>query len=237
MKSLLSLSFCLLAQFANAQETTINDPNAEIRTTADFHAVEVSGGIDLYLSSGAPAVAISARDAELRSAIKTEVQNGVLHIWFDYKYMKLLRGGNRALKAYVAGLNIDRLAASGGSDIHIAGVLKTDSMSVAISGGSDVHGQVDAGSLTLEQSGGSDAHLQGRVGNLRISASGGSDFKGYDLSSDNCSISASGGSDIDITVNKELSAEASGASDINWKGAATVRMARASGTGSVSHRS
>ena len=75
------------------------------------------------------------------------------------------------------------------------------------------------------------------VTDLKIEASGGSDFSGYDLITENCIIQASGGSDIQITVNKEIYAEASGASDVNWKGKAAVKGVHASGSGSVSHRS
>ncbi|MFL5739423.1 MAG: GIN domain-containing protein [Flavisolibacter sp.] len=50
-------------------------------------------------------------------------------------------------------------------------------------------------------------------------------------------MNASGGSDINITVNKELTAEASGASDVYWKGTATVKEVKATGAGSVSHKS
>ena len=234
MKYLLFLSFCLLVQAAGAQET-IHDPNAQLRTVGSFHAVEVSGGIDLYLSTGAPAVVISARDEESRNAIKTEVRNGVLYISYDYKFRSGLR--NRALKAYVAGMNLTQLGASGGSDIRISGELKSDDLSIALSGGSDLSGQINVGKLVVEQSGGSDMNIKGRVGNLRIEASGGSDFNGYDLLSEECTIAASGGSSINITVNKELSAEASGGSDVSWKGSASVREAKASGTGRVSHRS
>lgn len=234
MKYLFFLSFCLLTRFAGAQET-IDDPNAELRTVGSFHAVQVSGGIDLYLSSGDPAVVVSARDEESRQAIKTEVRNGVLYISYDYKFSSGLR--NRALKAYVAGRNLTELGASGGSDIRISGRLQADSLAVALSGGSDLKGAIEARKLFVEQSGGSDMNIQGRVGQLYIEASGGSDFNGYDLVSEECTIAASGGSDISITVNKELSAEASSGSDVSWKGSGSVRVVKASGTASVSHRS
>jgi len=236
MKPLLLLSFCLLATTLWAQDETINDPNVAVRAVQTFHAIEVSSGIDLYLSAGEPALAVSARDDESRAAIRTEVRNGVLHISYDWKAMGS-HGGNKALTVYVAIGTLDYLSASGGSNVSISGVLRSDSISIWLSGGSDLRGELDAGRLALNQSGGSDADLKGHVGRLSIEASGGSDFKGYDLVADNCIILASGASDIDITVNRELWAEASGASDIKWRGSASVRKAKASGAGSVSHKS
>jgi hypothetical protein len=238
MKYLFLLSLSFLALSVQAQETIINDPNVSLRTVGNFHAIEVSSGIDLYLSNGTAAVAVSARDDQARDAIKTEVRNGVLYISYDWKANRGLRmSGGPALKAYVAVEGLEHLSASGGSDVHISGQLRSDSLSLSLSGGSDLRGGIEAGRLSVDQSGGSDVNLKGHATRLHIEASGGSDFNGFDMVSDECFISASGGSDINITVNKELSAEASGASDISWKGAASVRKAHASGAGSVSHRS
>ncbi len=57
---------CLLAGAALSvtAQKTINDPNAEVRSVKGFHAIKVSGGIDLYLSQGEEALAVSAKDAE-----------------------------------------------------------------------------------------------------------------------------------------------------------------------------
>jgi hypothetical protein len=231
---LLLAAFFLVNGFA---QKTIRDANAEVRNVSGFHAIEVSGGINLYLSSGNEAVAVSASDQEVRDRIKTEVKDGVLKIYYDWKKgMKLNLKGN-SLKAYVSFKTLDRLSASGGSDVKMEGTIKAASLKLNVSGGADLSARVEVGSLTIDQSGGADVDLTGKVTDLKIEASGGSDFSGYDLIADNCIISASGGSDVTITVNKEFYAEASGAADVNWKGKATVKGARASGAGSVSHRS
>jgi len=236
MKPLLLLSFCLMVTTLWAQDETINDPNVSVRATQAFHAIEVSSGIDLYLSAGEPALAVSARDEESRDGIRTEVRNGVLRISYDWK-AKGRQGSGKELKVYVAVSTLDHLSASGGSNVLISGGLRSDSISISLSGGSDLHGEIDARRLAFTQTGGSDANLTGRVGQLSIEASGGSDFSGYDLIAENCIILASGGSDIDITVNRELWAEATGASDISWRGSASVQKAKARGAGSVSHKS
>jgi len=72
----------LLAGFSMAAlaQKIINDPNAEKRNVSNFHGVEISGGIDLYLSQGEETVAVSASEAKFRDKIRTEVKNGVLKI-------------------------------------------------------------------------------------------------------------------------------------------------------------
>ncbi len=72
---------------------------------------------------------------------------------------------------------------------------------------------------------------------LKIDASGASDFKGYDLVTDYCDAEATGASSIQITVNKELSVRAGGASDVHYKGEAVIRYLKTSGASSVSKRS
>ncbi len=225
-----------LVSFAQNSKV-INDKNAQKRSVVGFHGISVSGGIDLYLSQGGEeAVAVSASDPEYRDRIKTEVENGVLHIYMDSKGFHWGIWGDRKLKAYVSCKILDELRASGGSDVYIDEVIHSDKLTMNLSGGSDLHGKFTIGELTISQSGGSDAYLSGTATRLSVHTSGGSDFHGYDLSADDCRAEASGGSDIYMTVNKEIDASASGGSDIHYKGNGVVRESHASGSGSISRK-
>jgi hypothetical protein len=240
MKKIFSFLIAVVALSSTAfTQKTINDPNIETRQASGYKAIEVGGGIDLYLSQGDEAVVVSAKNAEVRNRIKTEVKNGVLKIWFDWKdAIKLSLKGDNKLKAYVSYKTLEALSASGGSDVNVDGSIKSTDFNLNVSGGSDFEGRVDVSSkLTISASGGSDVSISGSAQKLEVNASGGSDFDGFDLVTEECDVHASGGSDISITVNKELNAEASGASDVSWKGKASVKKAKASGSGSVSHRS
>jgi hypothetical protein len=213
----------------------IADANAQKRSVSGFHAISISGGIDLYLNQGGEeAVAISASDPEIRDHIRTRVENGVLKIYVDNKEWHFLdHFRNVKMKAYVSIKQLDALDASGGSDIFIQDVLKSDRLKVDLSGGSELKGQVAIGDLTLDQSGGADVFIKGTASNLFVQASGGSDLHGYDLSSEVCKVHSSGGSDVQITVNKELNVSASGGSDVYYKGACSVHQLSASGGSDV----
>ncbi len=237
MKKLVSLfAFVVMIMSATAQ-TTINDPNAEKRNVSGYHGVEVSGGIDLFLSPGGETVAVSASETKHRDRIKTEVKDGILKIWYEYDKKNdtwnKMDWNNRKMKAYVSFKQLDQLGGSGGSDIKVEGVIKTNSLSLDISGGSDFEGKVEASSMKVEASGGSDVDISGSVKDITINASGGSDFKGFELVTDVCNLEASGGSDVDITVNKELSANASGGSDVSYRGNAVVKISKSSGSSSI----
>ena len=232
----LSILVLLAGSFSAAiAQKTINDPNAEKRNVSGYHAISVGGGIDLYLSQGSESVAVSASETQFRNLIKTEVKDGVLTIWYDYKNSENKRG-DKHLKAYVSFKTLDKLNGSGGSDIDVEGTIKTNSLKLDISGGSDFEGKIEADELVIEASGGSDVDISGSTKKLDIHASGGSDFNGYGLTTDICNLEASGGSDIEITVNKELNAVASGSSDISYKGNAELKEIHTGGSSNVSKK-
>jgi hypothetical protein len=237
MKNFTLLTVFILAGAAAIAQNPkiINDPNAQKRTVSSFHGIAIHSGIDLYLNQGGDeTVAVSASDPEYRDRIVTEVQDGILHIYMDDKWHWNWGWGNHKLKAYVSCKMLDDLKASGGSDVYIDGTVKSEKLELHLSGGSDLHGKLEIGELTVGQSGGADAYIGGSASKLFVHVSGGSDFHGYDLMVDDCHAQASGGGDVYVTVNKQLDASASGDSDIHYKGSGSVRESHTNGSGSVS---
>ncbi|HTE26536.1 head GIN domain-containing protein [Flavitalea sp.] len=235
MKKMLSiLAFSVLVISARAQQ--INDPNVEVRPLKGFNSIKVSNAIDLYLSQGdEEAVAVSADKVAWRNHIKTSVQGGVLKIWYE-NTGDGFKMGNRKLKAYVSVRDLVNLEASGASDVVIKGKLTGGDVRIEMNGASDFKGSVDLKSLDLKLNGASDATITGRVVSLKVDANGASDLKGYELETDVCTAEASGASDIKITVNKELSARASGASGVYYKGSGVIRDIKSSGASSISKK-
>jgi len=241
MKKLLILITVLGGFMSLHAQLTINDPNAEVREAKNFHAISVSNAFDVFISQGnEEAVAVSASEQKFRDNIGLEVKDGVLKIWFknEGKFWNGWKGDKMKLKAYVSFKNIDRLAASGASDIHLKGSMNADNLAISLSGASDFkEGNVNAKKLDIDVSGASDVSISGTATELHIGASGASDVKGFDLAVDFCDVHASGASSIDITVNKELSAHATGASDIHYKGDGLIREIKTSGASNISKRS
>jgi hypothetical protein len=226
----------LISCLACAQEKVIYDANAQKRSVASFQRIRVSDGIDLYLSQGTEEeVVVSAAEASYRDKIRTVVEDGELKIDYDQSIMGW-NWNTRKLKAYVAVKSLKAIRATGGSDVIIQGVLNGDQLSLKLSGGSDFTGAVAVTDLTIDQSGGSDVRIKGRAVNVKVEASGGSDFKGYELAAEYAIIDVSGGSDATISVSKEMAAEASGGSDINYKGNPVIKYKSESGGGSVTKR-
>jgi hypothetical protein len=214
---------------------TIRDANAEVRSVPGFRGVSVSSAIDLYISQGnSDAVAVSAADTKLRDKIITEVKDGILHIYVDNKLFDWKNfSGDKKMKAYVSIKEINRLQASGASDVKVSGTLKTDNLKLDLSGASDFEGSIEAKSIQVQGSGASDIKISGSADQANIEMSGASDFKGYDFKVDYCKAEISGAGDLQITVNKELDAQASGASSIKYKGEPVVKKSSSSGASSI----
>jgi hypothetical protein len=222
----------LLGMIVYAQQP-INDANAQVREAKDFHGISVSSAFDVFLiQANEEKVAVSASETKYLADIKVEVKNGVLEINWDHK--GIWNRGNKKLKAYISFKNIDKLVVSGACDVSIIGTLKADNLEINLSGASDLKGKLDVKKLSFDLSGASDAKINGTTTQLDIEARGASSFKCFDLATDYCNARASGASDIRITVNKELSASASGASDVNYKGAGVIRDIKTNGASSVS---
>ena len=235
-KILLPFLFAMALFPTGFAQKTINDANAEVRLAKDFHAIEVSSAFDVYLTqSNEESVAVSASEVKYRDKIKVEVRGGVLVIRYDNQGK--WNTGNKKLKAYISFKDINKLEVSGACDVYIVDNWKADNVKIDLSGASNLKGKIDGQKLMVDLSGASDMTLSGTMGQLDIEASGASGFKGYDMVVDYCDAKASGASDIKITVNKELSAEASGASDVNYKGSGLIRDVKTSGSSSISKRS
>jgi len=232
MKYILPVIFIAATLTVSCQQV-FYDKDAQVRKTGDFHSIEVSSAIELQLSPGNEnAVAVSGSKENI-AAIRTEVKNGVLKIWYEQKNWF---GNKGHARVYVSAKALDEIGASGASEVKINGVLNCNSLSIRMSGASDLKGQIKAASLQIKLSGASDAYLNGSAADLKVEASGASNLKGYEFVADNCEVHASGASDVELTANKAISAEASGASNVYYKGTGKEGEIRSSGASAVSKR-
>lgn len=234
MKPILFFLFGLLALKSDAQ-MIINDKNVEVRNVSSFSAIRVSGGIDVYLSqSNEDAVAVSASDIKFREDIKTEVRNGVLNIYSDNKSFRF--NSNRKLRAYVSFKTLESIDGSGASDFIINGNLSGNSIKIKLSGAGDMKGTVNFTNAEINLNGASTMKINGKIQNLKLDASGASDLKNYDLVVENFIAQLSGASDVKVTVNQSISAKASGASTLHYKGNPERRDISSSGASDITNK-
>src|SRR5664279_1416695 len=81
------------------------------RTLSSFHALKVSGGIDVELSQGNAQKLQVEADGNLIASIRTEVKDGVLTIYHEDKIVNA-----KTMKIHLTFQQLDEITASGGCD-------------------------------------------------------------------------------------------------------------------------
>jgi len=226
---LASLIIVLLTTSLQAQKWNKNENiSKEERTVSLFTKVSLSGGIDLTIEQGdSKTISVEASDNAIDNLV-TEVKNGELKIYFD----KSIRRVKKA-HVYITVNNLEKISASGGSDIESKGTLKFDELAIHSSGGSDIELDLQVKHLDCHTSGGSDVDLYGSAETLDLHASGGSDFNGFNFKTREAIVSASGGSDSNVYASEIIEVQASGASDVNFKGNPKQTKLKSSGSSDI----
>lgn len=194
------------------------------RALESYTGIETSGGIDVCIYQGDVQKVVVVADDNLQDIIITKVEGETLKIYPE----KWIRHASN-IKVKVTIKDLKSVSGSGGSDVYSEQTLIVGNLSVNFSGGSDGNLSLKAIEINGTISGGSDLILKGAAGYINIEASGGSDCKAYDLIAAKANVSASGGSDIYVTVDQDIKANASGGSDIKYKGNATILKSESSG--------
>lgn len=210
----LSLILLFLGTLLNCSAST----ETQNRKVKEFTGIQVSSGIDLYLTMGNEEKVTIVADNEIIDDIVTEVKNGILNIYMKNRlqFFRLFRLNN--MKAYVTAKLLEELDASAGSDVVSENTITGNSLKVHLSSGSDLKMDVDISNLSLKSSSGSDAKLTGRAENFDADASSGSDINASGLKTRVCHVEASSGSDASVYVTDEIVAHASSGSDISYQG-------------------
>lgn len=231
IRTIHTIIFCVILFTGKAQ--VIVDANATTRSlTGAYDEVNISGNIKLIISqSENAALAISADEEKYKGDINTIVKEHVLFISAsDNKFWKS-RG--RGYTVYLSLKELNKVDASGAADIIVAGSLKSNSIVINLNGASSFNGYLLATNVKMELSGASLAILYGSANDFQITCNGASDVNGYEFITQNCNANASGASDMQINVQRNIDATASGASHIYYTGDASVAALNANGVSKI----
>ena len=215
MKKIILLLILAVFSVANIfAQQEINEANAQKRSIGSFHGIDVSSGIEVILTKGdKEELVVSVGDLAYLNQVKTVVLNGVLKITRDVDWKFWNTWKNWSVRVYVSYTNLDKIDVSSGS------ILKGKNVSLT--------------KLTAIASSGAQIQLSGKADYLDVDVSSGSGFRGADFSVTKCKAEASSGAGIMVTIEKELSAEASSGGNIRYKGNGTINEINVSSGGSV----
>ena len=234
MKLRISVAAFAVLTFVAVTTSNAAEPQRDTRSVRDFSGIAVGGSIELQLTQGRDyLVEVESPDGDPADVI-TEVRNGTLHLRQEKSGFPFFFGGNRARHIVKVTLpSLVELSASGGSDVDSHGRLSGDKLEITASGGADVDLDIAVASLAVQASGGADVDLSGTASTMNLSASGGSDLDAGDLTSETATLTGSGGADIEIGPTGALVANASGGSDIAYKGEPRSLTTNVSGGGKI----
>lgn len=184
---------------------------SSVRDVGEFHAVDLGGVFQAEITVG-PATHVELRgDGNLLD--KVELQN------IGGELRAELRGSvlpTMPLRLLVSTPTLDAVDLSGASQATITGATGPK--------------------LELEISGASNVTVAGAVDSLELDLSGASQADAARLVAKQVQIDASGASSAEVVANESFDADASGASNVTWRGDATRVTTDASGAASITKR-
>ena len=247
----------ILTFAALSAATTVMAGNVVTETypiKSDYTAISVSNMIEVVLLD-APKNSIRVEaDERLMPYLQIVVKNGVLVLNFDdHREVERLRKRNLNLadtRVYVSARGVDTFTASGISefeaDMPIAASTKTISasgmssidfervecktISLSISGKTEVDAQVQADKCDLSVSGMSEVDLEGRTDRLSLRLSGMSEVSLDELHARTAKVSVSGMSSAEVNASESITGGVSGMSDLTTFGSANVNVSTSGGS-------
>jgi len=185
----------------------------EVRTCEPFHAIEVSGAIELVLNKDSvQKVTVSTKDNYL-SKIITKVENGVLHIYADQIFL------NRKIKVSISADSINSIVAKGACQINTESELITSNLKLELTGASQADMDVKVtGLIDIDLTGASQANMSGSANSIKSQGTGACQLNAEDLVTKIADVKVTGASHANVYATEKLDASAMGASEVDCKG-------------------
>jgi hypothetical protein len=203
----------------------------ESRSVSGFSGIDVSGAIDVFVKQDSTESVRVEIDANLQEYIVTRVENGILEI---HQANNTSLKSSTGIKVYVSGKNFKSFEASGACDIHGENKIEsTGEISFHATGASKIELDLKAPKVSGDITGASDLRLSGETKDVYIHATGASHARCFELMTENADVDLSGASDADVFASVSVKGEASGASNVTYKGSASSVVVKTSGAGSV----
>lgn len=205
----------------------------ETREVSGFRALEIDYPTEVVVRQGnRESLEIEAED-NLLPGLKTEVDNGVLQIFYKAERGKHVNP-TETVKIIIVVNDLVDVGFNSAGELTIEG-LETNSLDISLSGAGSLElDRVRVKELDVNLSGAGSMTASGTADDLDVNISGFGDFNGAELHGKVASVSISGAGSATVWVDDDLAASISGAGSISYYGSASVSK-RISGLGNVSH--
>jgi hypothetical protein len=206
----------------------------ETPALADFERVEASHTFDVTVTQGDSFAVTLRMDENVQKYVEVRVSGDTLVLTLKDRDGGYSFKGNVTLEAIVTMPALRGIALSGASKGAVSGFDSDAALDVRLSGASRLNGDIAAGTVDVDASGASHLTLDGTAESLVLDVSGASAaaLYGFTVSGD-ADVEVSGASHAEVLVNGTLNAEASGASEVLYRGDAALGDVAESGASTV----
>jgi len=201
------------------------------RKTESFTGIKVSSGIDVCLKQGNNESVSVEADENLHEYILTEVRGGVLNVYSEYN----IRDAERK-RVYVTMKEVNSVRTTSAGDVFGETPIHTDRLELSASSAGDIKLEVNAKEINIDISSSGDMTLSGETDMLKADLSSAGDLNAYELKTRETDVSVSSAGDADVYATEKITARASSAGDVNYKGDPKYVDAHASSAGGVHKR-
>lgn len=201
------------------------------RKTDSFTGLKVSSGIDVYLKQGNNETVTVEADENLHEYILTEVRGGVLNVYSEYN----IRSADKK-RVYVTMKEVNSVKTTSAGDVYGESPINSDELELSASSAGNIKLEVTAKKVDLDISSSGDITLTGETDKLRANLSSAGDLNAYDLKSREADISVSSAGDAEVNVSERITARASSAGDVNYRGDPKYVDAHSSSAGGIHKR-
>jgi hypothetical protein len=185
----------------------------ETRPVSDFTGIDASSAFDITVTRGDTESLILEADDEMMAYVRSEVRNGVLHLYLDNeKKVKNIK----TMKAAIVMKNLDRVSLSGACKLTANDLFTPNRFKGDCSGASHMTVNINTGQLRIGTSGASKIKINAHVtDDAELDLSGASKIWG-ELKAAAVKFSSSGVSSVDLTGSAEsFKIEVSGTSKVD----------------------
>ncbi len=204
----------------------------ETRDISGFIGVEVSTGIDVYLTQGDEFEVMVEADENLQDVILTELKGDRLVVRTDHRNIR----NAKSKKVHISLPELSELKISSAGDCVGQTPFQCEDLRLSISSAGDLTLEVEADRIDLDISSSGDARISGSAAEFDASLSSAGDLNAFDLVAGIVDVSVSSAGNASVHATEEISMSASSAGNIYYRGDARVVHSNSSSAGNIAHK-
>jgi uncharacterized protein YxeA len=228
--AILTISACTHAQFRKTVRGN-GDVVKKDRTAENFTGISVSTGIDVYLKQGDNESITVETDENLQEYILTEVRGNVLHVFTEVN----IRDAERK-RVYVTMKDVTSVKTSSAGDVLGESPIRCERLQLSASSAGNIKLEVSAKDISADISSSGDITINGDTDILEADLSSAGNLNAYELTAREADVNVSSAGDAAVNVTEKLTARASSAGDVNYRGNPKYIDAHSSSAGGVHKR-